>query len=261
MTRDPFTLLRGRGETTTHRKKDQTKGKAFTVMLGEESALMQDSAVLKLRDFSICVCRITSHTPRAFVQASLLSSTFNGIHFWTEKRNKKLDKNTLIVENGPDLSYTVSVLQKSFSVPELNSETCSIHSLNISDSWFIVKMHKVDWKKGQWHYLTLTLYFSFPPVLISDSTIWLSSPLTAFQIAALMTTWDFWLQGERCITNERHSDSNAAYFHSMNEGETALFPFYHTDVKCTEAVLVSRCSSDSKAWLMQSKKSILYKHY
>ncbi len=89
MTRDPFTLLRGRGETTTRRKKDQTKGKAFTVMLGEESALMQASAVLKLRDFSICVCRITSHTPRAFVQASLLSSLHSMVFISGQKKGTK----------------------------------------------------------------------------------------------------------------------------------------------------------------------------
>lgn len=77
-----------------------------------------------------------------------------------KKKNKKLDKNSLIIENGQDLSYTESVLQKSFSVPEINSETCSINSLNISDSWYIVMMLKVDWKKRVNVIIWLWLYIS-----------------------------------------------------------------------------------------------------
>lgn len=111
--------------------------------------------------------------------------------------------------------------------------------LRARSSAFLIRSHHVKMQKVDEDFRLSLVYsnaFFFPafiwPVLIYDSTISLSSPLTVFQIAALMITRDFWLQGERCITNERHLDSEQHISTPWEKGKNALFPFYHTDVKC-----------------------------
>ncbi len=104
MTRDLFTLLGGWGEgdggdhytqeTKQEGEKDKTKGKAFTVMVGEESALMQASAVLEMKGFQHlsveCLQNNLTH-PACFCSGVVtVLSSFNGIHFWTEKKEQKI---------------------------------------------------------------------------------------------------------------------------------------------------------------------------
>lgn len=86
-------------------------------MVGEESALMQACAALEIKGFQHlsveCLQNNLTHPACFCSDIVTVLSSFNGIHFWTEKKNKKLDKNSLIIENGQDLFYTGSVLQKS----------------------------------------------------------------------------------------------------------------------------------------------------
>lgn len=80
-------------ETKQEGEKDKTKGKAFTVMVGEESALMQASAVLEMKGFQHlsveCLQNNLTH-PACFCSGVVtVLSSFNGIHFWTEKKEQK----------------------------------------------------------------------------------------------------------------------------------------------------------------------------
>lgn len=118
------------------------------MMVGEESTLMQARAVLEIKGFqhlSIeCLQNNLTHPACFCSDVVTVLSSFNGIHFWTEKKDQKIGQKIASLSTMDTICPTPSLLFKNtLSVPEIDLETCSINSLNICDSLYMSRCIKL----------------------------------------------------------------------------------------------------------------------